>query len=44
MSKLFVAGEVFHGAGSLEELKKETWRITEIYLNAKGNFNYCYYL
>lgn len=30
--------------GSLEELKKETWRITEIYLNAKENFNYCYYL
>ena len=22
MSKLFVAGEVFHGAGSLDELKK----------------------
>jgi len=28
----------------LEELKKESWRIVEIYLNAKENFNYCYYL
>lgn len=28
----------------LDELRNETWRITEIYLNAKENFNYCYYL
>ena len=28
----------------VEELKKETWRIVEIYLSAKENFNYCHYL
>jgi len=28
----------------IEELKNEVWRITEIFLNAKENFNYSYYL
>jgi hypothetical protein len=28
----------------LEELKNDVWRITEIFLNAKENFNYSYYL
>lgn len=28
----------------LDEIKKESWRIVEIYLNAREYFNYCYYL
>lgn len=28
----------------IAELEKEIWRITEIFLNAKENFNYSYYL
>jgi hypothetical protein len=27
-----------------KQLQDQLWRITEIYLNAKENFNYCYYL